>query len=157
MEVASTLKLTQEVIIVDKLHHGCPISALHTQTTEQLSCPCRLLVQLKLDLDMLVAVRTAPGQRYINPVERIMSILNAALYGVSLERTKMDDRYESVLNRCSSMSEIREKPKVHKGLEETWGWGGGGFREKRKLVFCSRPQTRHTVCNFFFRVGLLIE
>ena len=43
---------------------------------------------------MLVAVRTAPGQSFI---ERIMSILNVALYGVSLEQMKMDDQYESVL------------------------------------------------------------
>ena len=68
---------------------------------------------------MLIAVRTAPGQSFINPVERVMSLLHIALYGVSLERTRMDDQYETIVGRCSSMSEIQEKAKkYHKGLEE---------------------------------------
>ena len=37
----------------------------------------------RYDLDMLVACRTASGQSFINPVERIISLLNVALNGVS--------------------------------------------------------------------------
>lgn len=36
------------------------------------------------DLDMLVACRTAPGKSFINPVERILSLLNLAILGVQL-------------------------------------------------------------------------
>ena len=35
-----------------------------------------------LDLDLLVALRTAPSNSWANPVERIMSIVNTGLQGV---------------------------------------------------------------------------
>lgn len=62
----------------------------------------------RYDLDMLVACRTAPGQSFINPVERIMSLLNLALQGIALERSPMAAEYEDLLKSCSSMAEIRE-------------------------------------------------
>ena len=37
-----------------------------------------------------------------------MSILNIALYGVSLARDKMGWRNEKLLQRCSNMTEIQE-------------------------------------------------
>lgn len=61
------------------------------------------------NLDMLVAINTCPGNSWANPPERIMSILNIALYGVSLARDEMDSRNEKLLRRCSNMKEIREK------------------------------------------------
>ena len=52
-----------------------------------------------------------------------MSLLKVAFYDVSLERTKMDDRYETVLSRCSLMLEVRENAnKYYRGLKE-------GFQE----------------------------
>jgi len=125
---SSPLMHSQEVIdIIDQLHHVRPVLAIFTDGGPD-HRPTFLSVQLswialfrKLDLDMLIAARTAPGQSYINPVERVMSLLNIALYGVSLERTKMDDRYETVLSRCSSMSDIRENAnKYYKGLKEAF-------------------------------------
>ena len=43
-------------------------------------------VALIRKLDMLIAMRTAPGNSFVNPVERIMSILNLGLQGVALEK-----------------------------------------------------------------------
>ena len=49
-----------------------------------------------------------------------MSLLNIALNGVSLERARMDDKFEMVLSRCNSMSEIRSKAKYNDGLKEAF-------------------------------------
>ena len=65
-----------------------------------------------LDLDCLHAVRTAPYQSFHNPVERCMSTLNLGLQFVSLARAKMDDDTEKILNKCSSIQSIREKPEI---------------------------------------------
>ena len=48
-----------------------------------------------MDLDMIVALRTAPGNSWANPVERIMSIVNIGLQGVGVMRQKMSDELES--------------------------------------------------------------
>lgn len=61
----------------------------------------------KMNLDMLVAVRPAAGQSCVNMVERIMSILNLALYGVALERGKMVDNHEWRVKGLGNMNEIR--------------------------------------------------
>ena len=51
--------------------------------------------------DLLVAGRCAPGQSWMNPVERIMSLLNLALQNVALERDassmEVEGVYECVL------------------------------------------------------------
>ena len=67
---------------------------------------------------MLVAARTAPGHSFVNPVERIMSLLNIALYGVAIERSKMSEQFESILRRCNSMSEIGNTAASNPGMEE---------------------------------------
>ena len=63
----------------------------------------------RLDLDLLIAVRTAPapGGSYFNPVERIMSVLNLAVQGVALERKQMGDDVEKHSMSCTSMDDIR--------------------------------------------------
>ena len=50
-----------------------------------------------LNLDMLVALRTAPSNSWANPVERIMSIINIGLQGVGLMRQKMSDDFENAI------------------------------------------------------------
>lgn len=50
-----------------------------------------------LNLDMLVALRTAPSNSWANPVERIMSIINIGLQGVGLMRRKMSDDFENAI------------------------------------------------------------
>lgn len=42
----------------------------------------------ELDLDLYVAARCAPGQSWINPAERVMSILNIGLQNCALSREK---------------------------------------------------------------------
>ena len=119
---SSALKHSQEVInILDKTR---PVLALFTDGGPD-HRPTLLSVQLalialfrRLNLDMLVAARTAPGHSFVNPVERIMSLLNIALYGVALERSKMSAQFESVLSGCNSMSEIRNTAASNPGMEE---------------------------------------
>ncbi len=50
-----------------------------------------------LDLDMLVALRTAPSNSWANPVERIMSIVNTGLQGIGLMHQKMGDNFEKAI------------------------------------------------------------
>ena len=63
---------------------------------------------LKLNLDYLCAVRTAPYHSYRNPVERIMSILNLGLQTVALAREKMPDEMEAEAARCNSLEALRK-------------------------------------------------
>lgn len=53
----------------------------------------------ELDLDLLVALRTAPSNSWANPVERVMSIVNIGLQGVGMMRTKMSDDFERKLGK----------------------------------------------------------
>ena len=45
----------------------------------------------ELDLDFMIAARCAPRHRYMQPAERIMSILNLGLQNVAKERATGDD------------------------------------------------------------------
>lgn len=69
---------------------------------------------------MLIAMQTAPGNSFVNPVERIMSVLNLGLQGVTLERTKNDERYEAKLKACHSVSDIRTSSEKSPGLKEAF-------------------------------------
>jgi hypothetical protein len=60
-----------------------------------------------LDVDCLVAQRTTPGQSYVNPVERVMSLLNLALYGVALDRGDCGEGTEALLKNAGSMTARR--------------------------------------------------
>lgn len=71
-----------------------------------------------LDLDMLVAARTAPQHSYRNPAERVMSDLNLALQNVSLSRQKMTDAFETKVRNLSSLESIRRACKNTPGLRD---------------------------------------
>ncbi|CAG8442561.1 3552_t:CDS:1 [Scutellospora calospora] len=71
----------------------------------QLSYICLFLA---FDLDYLVAARTPPSHFWKNPVEHIMSTLNLGLQCIGLMRSKMDDKYENLINKANSMKDIRE-------------------------------------------------
>ena len=47
-----------------------------------------------LNLDMLIALRTAPSNSWANPVERIMSIVNIGLQGIGVMGQKISDEFE---------------------------------------------------------------
>jgi hypothetical protein len=62
---------------------------------------------IELDLDCLILMRTTPGQSYVNPVERVMSVLNLALHGVSLERGHSGTDTEALLKNLNTMKARR--------------------------------------------------
>ncbi len=80
------------------------------------------LVQLfmQLDLDMLVATRTAPNHSWLNPAERCMSILNLALQHAALERDQLPEHLEKHLKNKSSMAAIREVALHNAHLKEAY-------------------------------------
>ncbi|XP_066928996.1 uncharacterized protein [Clytia hemisphaerica] len=63
---------------------------------------------IELDLDLLIALRTAPSNSWANPVERIMSIINIGLQGIGVMRTKVGDEFEKAVGKAKTLKEIRE-------------------------------------------------
>ena len=75
---------------------------------------------LTLDLDMLVAARTAPHNSYRNPVERIMSLLNIGLQSVRVMREKMSDDMEKAIQSANSMADVRTVATKTQGLKASY-------------------------------------
>ena len=71
---------------------------------------------LKLDLDFLCFVRTPPNYSILNPVERIMCVLNIALVGVATCRTTLDQHEQLVKNVCSK-AQWREAASRHPHID----------------------------------------
>ncbi|PKY53552.1 hypothetical protein RhiirA4_547713 [Rhizophagus irregularis] len=71
---------------------------------------------LQGDFDFLASVRTAPYHSWMNPAERVMSILNLALQGVSLQRDSMDDILEDIFKGKNTLEEIRNAAQENKKL-----------------------------------------
>lgn len=79
---------------------------------------------LKGDFDLLIAVRTAPGHSWVNPVERVMSICNIGLNALAIARSPLeggppeeeDGGFEKIVKKCGSMAEVREAIDKHQGL-----------------------------------------
>jgi hypothetical protein len=67
-----------------------------------------LCLALKLDLEQLILLRIAPGQSYVNPVERVMSLLHLAVQGLALARAVSSDELEAKLKGASSIKSIRK-------------------------------------------------
>ena len=63
---------------------------------------------LSLNLDMLIAVRTAPCHSWKNPCERVNCILNIGLQAIGLMRSCMSAEHEKSLSTCNAMKEIRK-------------------------------------------------
>ena len=59
------------------------------------------------NLDMVVGINTCPGNSWANPTERIMSVLNLALNGVSLSREEMSKEKEELIKTPSNMKEMQ--------------------------------------------------
>lgn len=62
---------------------------------------------LRLNLDMIVAVRCASHQSWTNLAERCMSILNLALQNVALQREPMSEVLEKCVSDVSTLSHLR--------------------------------------------------
>lgn len=63
---------------------------------------------LNLNLDILIACRTAPNHSWRNPVERIMSIVNIGLQCVGMMRQKMSEEFESSIINCNNIQQLRQ-------------------------------------------------
>ena len=77
-----------------------------------------LILFLEFDLDMLAAFRTAPMHSWMNPAERVMSLLNLALQHCSLQRGDMQD-WEGSMKNKTSMAAIRNASTVAPPAFET--------------------------------------
>lgn len=74
----------------------------------------------RLNLELLVAGRTAPGHSWVNPAERIMSLLNLAFENAALSCRECSSDLEQVLRGCSGMSDIRKKAETVDDLKDDW-------------------------------------
>ena len=74
----------------------------------------------RLGIDVLIAARTAPGNSWANPAERVMSTLNLAIQNTALTRTESTSHYETVLKSANSMNDIRNKSSKVPGLQQAW-------------------------------------
>lgn len=91
----------------------------HRNTIEAVKCSLICLFK-RLDLDLLIAARCAPGQSWTNPAERVMSILNIALQNCALERARCDEGIEKKLKACGGSRDIRNIGKDNKDVKEAW-------------------------------------
>ena len=72
---------------------------------------------IALDLDMLIAARTAPMQSYCNPAERVMATLNLALQNIALERKETSPEMEWKIKRCSTLKLLRQAASKQQNLQ----------------------------------------
>lgn len=79
-----------------------------------------IILFLRLGLDMLVAGRTAPGHSWVNPAERIMSLLNLAFQNTALMRNEAPSAIEQAVRSCGGIDDIRRKSQSVDGLEDAW-------------------------------------
>ena len=65
-----------------------------------------LALFIRLNLDVLIAVRTCPYQSWSNTAERVMSLLNLVLQNVSLERQAMSEECEKLVHNVKTVKEL---------------------------------------------------
>lgn len=78
------------------------------------------VIFMQLDLDMIVALRTAPNHSWMNPAERCMSILNLALQHVALARSEMPEQYEKAIKNKSSLGAVRNLADYKTGFKDAF-------------------------------------
>jgi len=79
-------------------------------TLESVKCASICLFR-ELDLDMMILARCAPGNSWVNPAERVMSILNLGLQNCALERAD-DASFKSVNSMSQRRELIGKKPEL---------------------------------------------
>ncbi|CAC5355459.1 unnamed protein product [Mytilus coruscus] len=75
---------------------------------------------IALDLDMLIAVRTAPNHSWMNPGELCMSILNLSLQHCALSRKEMPENYEKAVKHKSTLTAVRNLAFIKTGFREAY-------------------------------------
>jgi len=73
--------------------------------------------------DTLVVSRTTPTQRWINPNERVMSVLNLALSNCAVAREMRSDEFEKHMKKCNIMASVRKMAKQLNGGAEVTAIG----------------------------------
>ena len=68
----------------------------------------------ELNLESLVAIRTAPGHSYLNTMERVSLIINIGFQNVALERSEVPSDEE--IKKGKNLSDLRSKP----GIKKDW-------------------------------------
>jgi hypothetical protein len=107
-----------------------------------------ILLFKKLDIDMLIAARTAPGNSWANPAERITSVLNLAVQNVALTRSESTSYIEQVLKSANSMKDIRSKAAKVPNLKEEW------LKSVQTIMTCLEERTsRLSLKDRPFQVG----
>ena len=66
------------------------------------------------EVELLVALRTAPRQSWQNLAECVMSLVNAALQNVATERPPCREEDEKELSTCNKIKSIRKKEGIVK-------------------------------------------
>ena len=118
LEPSTALRNARETADILIEHYGAenvpPVLFLYTDggpehRTNFLSVKIAMIALKKfLNLDLLVAARTAPGHSFRNPAEKINCILNLGLYGIGIMRKASNDvEFEHELCKCSNLAEIR--------------------------------------------------
>ena len=65
-----------------------------------------ICLQKFLNLDQVLAVRTAPGHSYRNPAEKINCVVNLGLYGIGcMCKNSVDPEFEQTLHNCSGLGD----------------------------------------------------
>ena len=90
---------------------------------------------LNNDLDMSSAVVSDPGGSYTNPAERMMPLLNFAMYGVSLERS-LQPVHETKIKNANTMEEIRTICKDDPDLTDAVTSSIKQCTVKQKILIC---------------------
>ena len=68
-----------------------------------------IALYLELNLDYLIAARTAPYHSFRNPAERVMSVLNLGLQSVGLARNTINNKdIEEAVTKCNSIPDVRK-------------------------------------------------
>ena len=67
------------------------------------------LIALFINLDILIAGRTAPSHSWANPVEKIMSIINLGIQCIGIMRERMGEEFETCLRKCNGLKHIRKE------------------------------------------------
>ena len=68
-----------------------------------------ICIQKFLNLDKVLAVRTAPGNSYCNPAEEINCVLNLGLYSIGcMRKHSTDPEFEQTLNNYSVLGDVRK-------------------------------------------------
>lgn len=83
--------------------------SVYTRTRNALeTVKCASICVFKeMNLDMMILARCATGHSYVNPTERVLSVLNLALQNVVLERKESAEKINKILKSCNSMADVR--------------------------------------------------